>query len=136
MVRRYISLIVFLIGLSCNAQRVTYEYDSVGNRIRRQIVSLQSANNRTNNSSARMGESIDDRIEVSFGKDTNTLIVSFSNFKDSESKLTLSDINGKQLLKKNLVSESTTIDMGNIPSGIYLINITYNNQTKSWKIIK
>lgn len=49
----------------------------------------------------------------------------------------LFDINGKQILSQRVTTSETQIQMENLASGIYLINILDNNQVlKTFKIIK
>ncbi|SHI64835.1 Por secretion system C-terminal sorting domain-containing protein [Flavobacterium terrae] len=64
---------------------------------------------------------------------TNTLV----NYDYNDGWATLYDLNGRQLQKIELHGEHTVpIQLGNIPSGVYLVNIKTNNGEDSVKIIK
>ena len=64
---------------------------------------------------------------------TNTLV----NYDYNDGWAILYDLNGRQLQKIELHGEHTIpIQLGNIPSGVYIINIKTNNGENSVKIIK
>ncbi len=64
---------------------------------------------------------------------TNTLV----NYDYNDGWATLYDLNGRQLQKFELHGEHTVpIQLGNIPSGVYIVNIKTNNGKNSVKIIK
>lgn len=64
---------------------------------------------------------------------TNTLV----NYDYEDGWATLYDLNGRLLQKTELHGEHTIpIQLGNIPSGVYIVNIKTNRRTDSVKIIK
>jgi hypothetical protein len=46
------------------------------------------------------------------------------------------DLSNKLLMQKECTSEYTKIDLSAFPANQYLMNVTINNNTSSWKIIK
>lgn len=132
----FLLLFVSISQVTC-AQRATYTYDNVGNRVRRQIIRIQNASPRTENPiQNEIEESVNDDMKVSFSRDGKSLLLSIMDSDFLECNFSLCNIEGKLLISGKTESISTTIDISNLSSGIYIVNVLYHNQTKSWKIIK
>jgi hypothetical protein len=55
---------------------------------------------------------------------------------NSEASIQIFDINGR-LVANQVVNESYDVELGqNLTSGVYLVRVEQNNETKSFKMIK
>lgn len=55
---------------------------------------------------------------------------------ESDFSLIVTNINGKQILKKNKESSRTLIDLSAQPAGVYIFYITRGSIVSRWKIVK
>ena len=53
-----------------------------------------------------------------------------------ESFLEVYTSRGMQVLKKSIETDNIDISISNLPTGIYLLKITINDDATTWKIIK
>ena len=71
---------------------------------------------------------------------TNLIQLQITNYElliNSDLKCSVLDLNGKLLMQHEITNESTEIAMGNLPKGIYLLNIIADKKiAKSFKVIK
>jgi hypothetical protein len=68
----------------------------------------------------------------------NNLFVEFSNnFDLNNTYIEISDVFGKTILKQNIHNQTNSINISNLPQGIFLINIFNNNiSIKKDKLLK
>jgi Secretion system C-terminal sorting domain len=64
----------------------------------------------------------------------DNLNISLSN--DSETKIEITDLNGRLLLSKQISGSSTTIDVKELPSSLYQLHLQQGNKTSITKFIK
>jgi hypothetical protein len=50
--------------------------------------------------------------------------------------LTLYDLNGRQLIKKQIMSETSVVDISSLPRGIYILKLTDDRTVRVTKLIK
>lgn len=124
------------------AQKITYTYDSAGNRTSRQytIVQLRSATNPKTNA--------DDTIPVKSGAEDfnvtiypnptkSTLTVKVSGGEANKKMiLKLLSPQGTQLQVIDASLETTQINMSKYPSGWYILRVFANDKAVDFKIIK
>lgn len=68
---------------------------------------------------------------------TKTLTLDVSEFKNGDLSYQLIDVNGTSLKASEIVEQQTQIDMKNLPTGTYIMNIIGQDQLKqSFKIVK
>jgi hypothetical protein len=46
------------------------------------------------------------------------------------------NLNGQQLLKQEITKQNTTIDISNLPSGVYIVHFTNDKTVEVGKFIK
>jgi hypothetical protein len=141
-----ISTLFLFIGISLNAQQnaVEYSYDNAGNRILRKIIVLppapppgQSAKYSAQSASI---DTVGGILFKIYPNPTEGLVIiqSDENFRALENKtITVYDVNGKILLKKEYNSSEEHIDLSNQEPGSYFVKITASNgYNAEWKIIR
>ena len=113
--------------------KIKYTYDSAGNRLSRQkeiVVQTRGA--------------LSDEEELSETKVTiypnptkGMLKVDISGVEKFENaRISLYDLTGKLLQQWAGISQSNEIDLSERTSGVYIMQIVYNGNASSWKIIK
>lgn len=125
-----------------------FYYDAAGNRLRRELIMyyncLKSAKTNPNNNFAPdnndlmpeeflLSEGIkvypnpvEDQLNINLG----------TNSQKSSYKVELFNELGKSFLKKLIVNQFFSLDMGNLPPGAYILIITAANERKEYKLIK
>ena len=128
LVKRLLLLFLFtsvFIGVSAQ-NHIKYTYDKAGNRIKKEIVL---------NRSDRMNERI---IQIFPNPTKGNLLITVSG--DSENlttgHLTLFNFAGKMVVKTEITSTTTSLDISSEPNGIYIMQIELGDEKTSWKIIK
>ena len=132
-------------SLSYAQDRIEYEYDAAGNRLGRTIIMSNRA--RSNNDmqesepapTASYVDVIDGQTTVTiYPNPTQGLLkIDIDNMpENNQSSIRIYDINGKMLLLKSNVENSTEIDLSSQSSGVYLLKINLSGKTTTWKIIK
>lgn len=137
-VRNIIS-IGFIIGtiLSSAAQKIGFAYDAVGNRIKREIVVSRDLkkNNRTAENDTSFYDTLEDKTIRITRTSSNTIVVSILNFDSKDSGFVdLCSINGMRVYLQNLPASEINIDMGSLPSGLYILRVQINDNSTTWKI--
>lgn len=78
--------------------------------------------------------SVDNRIKIYPNPFLNEVIITFQDSAAAELKVL--DINGRLLKNQKLTAAQNTIDMDDLPSGLYLFQITSDTKTTTQKVIK
>lgn len=73
---------------------------------------------------------------ISIYPNPTTGIINIDNAKNNIQGLTISEITGKQIIKKNEIQLNESIDLSGFENGIYLLNIQTENETYKTRIIK
>ena len=67
----------------------------------------------------------------------NPFVTSVTVILNSDAKMDLCDMMGKLILTNNLISGSNTVDLSSLPTGVYLVKFTNeNNENKTLKVVK
>ena len=135
------TLLLLLSPLLCHAQdSVGYAYDAAGNRISRTIIL-------TRNMAKKQARTVKDKeytdilslrnITISPNPTKGMVKITITGLKDSDScKMSIYTLKGQTIKTLPVTGETTTVDLGGQPDGIYLLDITVNGEKTSWKIIK
>jgi hypothetical protein len=67
---------------------------------------------------------------------SNIVNVNFSNMPETGTKITLMDINGKEIISRMAENMNESMDIQHLPAGMYLIKTWLNNNLKIHKLIK
>ena len=135
----FLIFLVLLLSLAYNhktfAQRcLVFGYDADGNRIHRTI-----SNNCLEMRDVAEAQEviIDDEMKV-YPNPTDKIfkIVIPESFKHKQSYYKVFDLNGVLLLENGLYDKETKIDIGNYPSGVYLLKIFNGDDTISKIVLK
>lgn len=139
----YLFLYLALVPAVSFAQgRIGYGYDASGNRVKREIVMpVQKNMAKQQNYSIenhRFSDMLRDHSIKIFPNLTNeSLNICTSGLKETdESFLEVYTSRGMQVLKKSIETDNIDISISNLPTGIYLLKITINDDATTWKIIK
>lgn len=136
---RTIISIGFIIGtiLSSAAQKIGFAYDAVGNRIKREIVVSRDLkkNSRTAENDASFYDTLENKTIRITRTSSNTIVVSILNFDSKDAGFVdLCSINGMRVYLQNLPASEININMGSMPSGLYILRVQINDNSTTWKI--
>lgn len=117
-----------------NAQSINYKYDSAGNRILKYTNATRSlGGNDTEQSANRLS----DYIKVFMKPNNEQIEILFSRFDyDAKYSITITTSGGQLLYSTNKISMRHFIDVSDMPSGVYLVNINLNDKNHTWKVTK
>lgn len=139
----YLCLSFLFFSLISTAQsKIGYAYDAAGNRIKREIVmpaSRAMAKQQGLGSERQMFSDMlrDHTVKIYPNPTEGALRVSISGLKDADKcSLGVYTSQGAQVLTENVKTDNVDINIGNHPAGIYMLRITINNNSTTWKIIK
>ncbi len=145
MKRILISLLVIFILANVNSfsQNISYDYDLTGNRIKRAVITLKSAkldstSHLLYDEQSTMNKDLgSENIRVYPNPTSDLLRVSVSYpVNNSTVKIKLYDVNSRLIFNKETDNYSESINMSVYSSGIYILRVEVNSETKEWKIIK
>ena len=124
----------------------TYDYDNAGNRILRTTVRLRQAvaaeadtsfADTSNNKQEPYYEEIVGENNVTvYPNPTKGLVTLQFNKPVKTGLYRLSDLSGKLLLDGAITTSIFTLDLSRYENGVYLLTLTLDGQTDTWKIIK
>ena len=141
LVKRLLLLFLFtsvFIGVSAQ-NHIKYTYDKAGNRIKKEIVLTRSAFSNDSDNIKPFTDRMNERIIQIFPNPTKgNLLITVSG--DSENlttgHLTLFNFAGKMVVKTEITSTTTSLDISSEPNGIYIMQLELGDEKTSWKIIK
>lgn len=122
-----------------------FTYDDSGNRTARTILLLKRAITANSETELQMPEYKHEQIEENIGSSivkiypnpTDGLLnIELHNKNGQKTFIRLYNVNGKMLIDKIVYDQNTVIDLSEQPAGIYILNVTIENKTMEWKIIK
>ncbi len=136
---RNIISVGFIIGviLSSSAQKIGFAYDATGNRIKREIVVSRDLkkSNKTAENDASFYDTLENKTIRITRTSSNTIVVSILNFDSKDvGFVDLCSINGMRVYLQNLPASEINIDMGSLPSGLYILRVRINDNSTTWKI--
>lgn len=142
MKQNYLLLCFTLLPLASFAQnRIEYSYDAAGNRIKREIVisatramAKEQAVDSLNLYSDKLNEHA---VKIYPNPTRGALRVSISGLRSAdECQIGVYSTHGAQIMLTAVNTDNVDIDISNQPTGIYLLKITINKKSTTWKIIK
>lgn len=127
--------------LSSAQGRISYTYDSAGNRVRREAgVTVQKAQAKQHDISLEGTLSdvpCDRLVKISPSPTEGVLRVSVPRRKASEKcTLWVYTSQGSEVLAGNITTDNTEIDIRQLPAGIYLLKVAINENSTTLKITK
>lgn len=130
-----------LLVLSLKAQqKLSYEYDDAGNRMNRTIeLDPRSASALANPAdSVFFEETLDDKLVRIYPNPVETqMTIKIINYAPSmQGEYSLYNITGIMVAKRRITGETTLVDMGRYPRGIYILHIVLNGEPTAWRVIK
>jgi flagellar basal body-associated protein FliL len=145
--------IIFLLTIICifsnsallySQNRIEYTYDEAGNRIGRRVIVMtppSQAKSKNNMQDAEIMPYIDVMGETAINIYPNPtrgfLKIDIDNMpEDNQANIGIYDLNGRMLLQKPDVKNSTELDLSNQFPGTYILKISLSGKTSTWKIIK
>mgnify|MGYP006368826647 FL=1 len=138
----YLCLSFLILPIVSLAQsKIGYAYDMAGNRTKREIVisslgamAKKQYSNSLDVSSEKLREHF---VKINPNPTQGNLKVGISGLKNSDKcYLELYSVQGVQILAFDVNSDNTDVDISNQPNGIYLLKITINGKSTTWKSIK
>ena len=139
-------IIVMMAGVAyVNAQNrahfVNFEYDNDGNRISRTITIGDDREERSSNDTTEVIHYTDildeSQINIYPNPTTKSIFVNITNpDEDMSINATLLSSSGVLLDSKSIGTATVEFDLSNIATGIYILELRSETDTKTWKIIK
>lgn len=129
------NILVLLLSFVMRAQVVvSYDYDAMGNRIKREIVLSRSMEN----TEKPLTETISSKsISIYPNPTAGLLKISISGWETTDKcKFTIFSLKGALIQEIQVSSSVTEIDLSDESDGMYLLNIELNESKSAWKIIK
>lgn len=121
------------------AQTISYAYDSSGNRIRRELrMNAKSMPKQTVVEEIHVQETLSERgIHIYPNPTKGMLRVEIVGYVNSDKgNIDIFNLSGHRFLSKPLDSACVTLDISSADNGIYILHISLNGGSTSWKIIK
>lgn len=112
-----------------------YSYDNAGNRTQRVVNTGAKARQRA----ATLPNNLlnDEKISATIDANRNNIKVEIISLKNSdEVEATIYDLSGIHVISRRIESEITTLNLGKLRKGTYILSIVMNGETKSCKFNK
>ena len=120
--------------------KIKYTYDSAGNRLSRQkeiVVQTRGALSDEEEPSVYEEELSETKVTIYPNPTKGVLKVDISGVEKFENaQISLYDLTGTLLQQWGSISQSNAVDISDRTPGMYIMQIVYNGNTSSWKIIK
>lgn len=118
----------------CGQTTWVYSYDSTGNRTQRVVNTGAKARQRAASPNNLIN---DEKVSAAIDANRNNIKVEILSLKSSdEAEVAIYDLSGIQILSKRIESEITTLNLGKLRKGTYILSIVLNDETKSCKFNK
>jgi hypothetical protein len=126
-----------MISCFCQTTKVEYIYDTSGNRISRQIVTIPAKSSTIENQEVTETV-IGEKKVMLYPNPTNGILnIDFSNWGEKiDIKLFVVDLNGKMIIRKTFKSLKNIVDITSLPNGVYILKIIADGENLEYKIIK
>ncbi len=141
MKRAILLSLTLLLAMAVKAQqKLSYAYDAAGNRVGRTIVlEPRSASDSENPAdTVFFEETLDDtQVRIYPNPVETQMTIRVSGYAPSmQGEYSLYNITGIMVAKRRITGETTLVDMGRYPKGIYILHIILNGQPTAWRVIK
>jgi hypothetical protein len=118
----------------CGQTTWEYRYDDTGNRTQRVVNTGAKAHQRAASPNNLIN---DEKVSAAIDANRNNIKVEILSLKSSdEAEVAIYDLSGIQILSKRIESEITTLNLGKLRKGTYILSIVLNDETKSCKFNK
>ena len=134
-----ISLFISVFSVNAYADRVVYSYDASGNRIQSQKqIRLRDAENGSDQDTIPLRESLSSHRITIYPNPTKgqfSVEITGSAIPDNSS-ISIYSLQGSVIYQDDEPDILNEIDLSSHPNGIYMLRITIDSETSTWKIIK
>lgn len=118
----------------CGQTTWVYSYDNAGNRTQRVVNTGAKARQRAASPNNLLS---DEKISATIDANRNTIKIEILSLKSNdEAEVAIYDLSGILLLSRRIESEITTMNLGKLRKGTYILSIVLNGETKSCKFNK
>lgn len=120
-------------------QHIRFTYDDAGNRIRRELVTIQEVNTQDRKMQKFLtGNNLDSEITINADKSSNLIHINTKDRKlQGEYKIAMYGIAGYMVLESQLsITGYAEVDISQLPKGVYVLVVTNGTESKAWKITK
>ncbi len=130
-------LFLLLVPLVSHGRDIAYDYDESGNRVSRGLVVTEMSVGRGADKSKRAVSDIFDRVSVRVypNPTDGQLCVEVPVNGDGQVSLKLYSASGSLIYSSQGESRSV-IDLGDFPSGSYILSVAIGDDVKTWNVIK
>lgn len=131
--------LLYICFFAINAKNVSFSYDNVGNRVKREIiVEKKAAPSRETANPEYFSEMLSEKeIRIYPNPTDGFLKIEISGYEDSdECSLSIFNMSGQQLQRIIVTTPLTDIDITTQTNGLYIFHIVLNGEDSTWKIIK
>ncbi|MBR6162069.1 MAG: T9SS type A sorting domain-containing protein [Bacteroidales bacterium] len=152
MKKKYVLLLICLFIASALLAQAplarTYDYDASGNRVLRKTITMRSLETTTPDTAYNrereyckmedpniFSDNVCKQDVRIFPNPTSGMLTLMFDRPLGNGYYRVFSLSGKILLEGNL-SQNTKMDLSSLPGGTYLIRITLDNDSETWKIIK
>lgn len=119
----------------CGQTTWVYSYGNTGNRTQRVVNTGAKARQRAATSPSNLLN--DEKISATIDANRKIIKVEILSIKSTdEAEVTIYDLSGIQILTRRIESEVTTLNLGKLQKGIYILSIVLNGETRSCKFNK
>ena len=120
----------------CNAaaQNIGFTYDNAGNRIKKEIVLSKSLFEEEKDEPLK--EKMQRRDVVIYPNPTEGEILIQVSGSPVNGTIEIFSMNGALIERGNLSGNSCSFDLSYQPEGVYLLKISFEGETSTWKIVK
>lgn len=143
MKKYYLLFYLALLPVVSSAQdRIGYSYDASGNRVKREIVmpvpkAMAKRQNFSSDNQSFSDMLRDHSIKIYPNPTKGALRICISGLKGTDKcSLEVYTTLGVQILAKKIETDNIDINISNQPNGVYLLQITINGKSTTWKIVK
>ncbi len=120
-------------------QHIRFTYDDAGNRIRRELVTIQEVNTQDRKMQKFLtGNNLDSEITINADKSSNLIHINTKDRKlQGEYKIAMYSIAGYMVLESQLsITGYAEVDISQLPKGVYVLVVTNGTESKAWKRTK
>lgn len=119
----------------CGQTTWVYSYDNAGNRTQRVVNTGSKARQRSTATPNNLLN--DEKISATIDANRNNIKVEILSLKGSdEAEAAIYDLTGIQILSRRIESEITTLNLGKLRKGTYILSVILNGETRSCKFNK
>ena len=143
-----ICMLVTLTAYPLIAQQtvVEFQYDAAGNRVLRHVIELPPENDKETQQNREVSDTTEITYTETIGQTEINIypnpnggrftVVIHNPETGKKASLALYTVTGALVLKRDLLTSKTEIDIRNRENGPYMLSIAIDGKRKTWKVIK